>query len=355
MTHEFKEIIENYYVAKQQGIPAVLATIVDVDGSSYRRPGVGMLILKNGKTIGAVSGGCVEKEVFRQAQTVFDSGKSKIMTYDGKYRLGCEGLLYILIEPFDISNACIQEIRQHLKSRVPFEIKSFYAKTETYLGTMVSIVQFKNKLDFPFSNVLDYSNTHQKALSCFHREIEPNFRLIIIGSEHDAVKLCEVAVMTGWDVEVVCSPKQPKRLEDFPGAVQMISSSPENLQIDKVDKQTAIILMSHNFAKDLLYLQALKEYTPVYIGLLGPAKRREKLLSAFIDYFPEVSQEFINSIRGPAGLNLGAETPQEIAIAIIAEILSVVRGQKAIPLQEKKGAIHDDFQKDNIAINVIKT
>jgi len=100
--------------------------------------------------------------------------------------------------------------------------------------------------------------------------------------------------------------------------------------------------MSHNFAKDLLYLQAITNYNPVYIGLLGPAKRREKLLSALIEYNPEVSNVFLDNVRGPAGLNLGSETPEEIAISIIAEILSIIRNQKPISLQDKKGAIHDD-------------
>ena len=100
MTHEFKTIVENYLLAKKQGLKSVLATVVHLEGSSYRKPGVRMLILENGKMIGAVSGGCVEKDILRQSDTVFKSGVSKMMTYDGRYRLGCEGVLYILIEPF---------------------------------------------------------------------------------------------------------------------------------------------------------------------------------------------------------------------------------------------------------------
>lgn len=349
MTHEFKEIIESYHKAKQQGIPAVMATVVDVEGSSYRRPGVGMLILQNGKMIGAVSGGCVEKEVLRQAQSVFVSGESKMMTYDGKYRLGCEGLLYILIETFDISTIEIATIQRHLKSRVPFEIKSWYSKTEREISTMGSIVQFKGDQAFCFSQ----DTKPGDCLESFVRKMQPCFRLIIIGTEHDAVQLCKLASATGWEVDIVGSPQHPKELEDFPGAKEIIHSTPEDLSIDHIDDQTAVILMSHNFAKDLLYLQALKETSPVYIGLLGPAQRREKLLSAFIEYFPEVTDRFLDAIHGPAGLNLGAETPQEIAISIIAEILSVIRGQNPIPLQAKKGAIHDDPKRKKI--NAIPT
>ncbi|WP_109300045.1 XdhC family protein [Aquimarina sp. AU474] len=349
MTHEFKEIIASYAVAKQQGIPAVMATVVDVEGSSYRRPGVGMLILKNGKTIGAVSGGCVEKEVLRQAQTVFDSGSPKVMTYDGKYRLGCEGLLYILIETFEINNAGIESIQKHLELRIPFDIKSFYSKIDDHNSNMGSVVVFEKSNTFFFSDQVDQVSFPQHTdTECFFREMKPCFRLIIIGAEHDAAQLCTLASVMGWEVEVICSPKAPKNLEDFPGAKEVTPVSHEELRITNDDDQTAIVLMTHNFAKDLLYLQAIKDVNVSYIGLLGPARRREKLLSAFIEYYPEVTAEFIEIIHGPAGLNLGAETPQEIAIAIIAEILSVIRDQDPIPLQDKKGAIHDDSKRKSI-------
>ena len=104
MTHELKEIVKEAIKNQALGIKNVLATVVDLDGSSYRHPGVRMLLSSTGKMIGAVSGGCVEKEVLRSANSVFETGKSKIMTYDGRYRLGCEGVLYILLEPFKVSD-----------------------------------------------------------------------------------------------------------------------------------------------------------------------------------------------------------------------------------------------------------
>ncbi len=350
MTHEFKEIITSYEKARQQGILAVMATVVDVEGSSYRRPGVGMLILQNGVAKGAVSGGCVEKEVLRQSQSVFQSGIPKIMTYDGKYRLGCEGILYILIEPFDIDETVIDSIKKHLSSRKPFEITSYFSKTETNKN-MGSVIQFEEEQKISFSSNLPQTTT----LPCFQRIMEPCFRLIIIGAEHDAVVLCQLASVTGWEIEVVSTPQSPKQLKEFPGANKIHNCGPEDVKLDHVDDQTAIILMTHNFAKDVLYLQALKEYNPIYIGLLGPARRREKLISAFIEYHPEISEEFLDILHGPAGLNLGAETPQEIAIAIIAEILSVIRNQKPIPLQDKKGAIHDDVKRKHLNVLSNKT
>ncbi|MBQ4802496.1 XdhC family protein [Aquimarina sp. MMG015] len=349
MTHEFKEIITSYKEANKKGVRAVMATIVDVDGSSYRRPGVGMLILENGEMTGAVSGGCVEKEVLRQSQSVFADNRAKIMTYNGRYRLGCEGVLYILIEPFSIHSDVITTIEDYLFSRIPFEINSHYSKKEDFVETMGSTISFGDFKELEFSSCFDIHLVKNNiSFDCFSRSMQPCFRLIIIGWEHDAIELCAIANATGWEVEIVNTPKKPKIASDFPGATKVLNQSPEELFIDKVDKQTAIILMTHNFAKDLLYLQAIKNALPVYIGLLGPSKRREKLLSAFIEYFPDVSEEFIDCIYGPAGLNLGAETPKEIAISIIAEILSVVRDQEPISLQDKVGGIHGSSKQEKL-------
>ena len=92
MTHELKKLVQAFTDAKERGLKSVLVTVVALDGSSYRKPGVRMLVLENGKMIGAVSGGCVEKEILIQSQSVFESTISKVMTYDGRYRLGCEGV-----------------------------------------------------------------------------------------------------------------------------------------------------------------------------------------------------------------------------------------------------------------------
>ena len=95
------------------------------------------------------------------------------------------------------------------------------------------------------------------------------------------------------------------------------NASVEGIDKITIDKQTAIVFMTHNFANDLKYLLAIKDKEPAYIGLLGPAKRRDDLLSKFMEYCSEnVNYNFLDKIYGPAGINIGAETPQEIAIII---------------------------------------
>ena len=338
MTHEFKKIVQNYIKIREKGLKTVLATVVKLDGSSYRRPGVRMLISEDGQMTGAVSGGCVEKEVLRQSQGVFNDGVAKIMTYDGRYRLGCEGILYILLEPFSVDDDFITAFKSNLKSRVSFNIKSYFALSENNTASMGSVIKYENGTSLPFSAHFNPKIDPKKEV--FEQEMSPAFKLIIIGAEHDAVQLCITAAQLGWEVTIVASPKDPKILLNFPGAEEILHVIPEELPTSKIDEETAIILMNHNYALDLKFLTFLKETLPAYIGLLGPGKRREKLLNEFMEYCPEVNYDFFDRIHGPSGLNIGAETPQEIAVSIVAEILATVRNQNPIALKDKSGAIH---------------
>lgn len=335
MTHEFKHIIREAIQAKSKGLKSVLASVVDLDGSSYRRPGVRMLILENGNMVGAVSGGCVEKEVVLQAQSVFETGQSKMMTYDGRYRLGCEGVLYILLEEVNVESSFEDTFFKCLRDRNSFEVISKYKRAEGIfegIGSEVIIGTTR----FTISN----KSVESSDGLVFHQNMPPCFKLIIIGAEHDAVQLCKYAALTGWEVTVVAGVSEAKSVNYFEGAQDLITTTPENIDISTIDAQTAVVLMTHNFAYDLRYLVALSKTKPNYIGLLGPTKRREDLLSQLIEYCPDISNDFLESIHGPAGLDIGSETPQEIAISIVSEILAVTRKRDPKSLNQKAGSIH---------------
>lgn len=340
MTHEFKKIVEEAIIANHNGFNTVMASVVALDGSSYRKPGVRMLIIENGQMIGAVSGGCIEKEICLQAESVLKTGVSKIMTYDGRYRLGCEGVLYILIEPFKPYKAFETAFIKCLIERNSFEIISYFdKKTGTFLG-MGTWVNFKGE-QFSISGAENNNDTiNKESLSVFKHTMEPCFKLVIIGAEHDAVQLCKLASQTGWEVTIISGPSESKIIQNFPGAKEIKYITAEELGIEKIDDQTAVVLMTHNFANDLRHLVALEKANPIYIGILGPVSRRDDLLSQFMEYCPDVTDEFLELIHGPAGLNIGSETPQEIAISIISEILAVVRNQEPMSLSKKTGSIH---------------
>lgn len=335
MLHELKDIIRSAKLAKQKGIKTALASVVALDGSSYRRPGVRMSVQDNGKMIGAVSGGCVEKEVLRQAQSVFETDTPKLMVYDGRYRLGCEGVLYILIEPFNPENSFFEAFEKQCNLRKSFKISSSFSKEE--------VNRFKGSSTFYLNNATFpvYKNAQQEeSLNVFEQIIQPGFKLVVVGSEHDAVQLCKYASLTGWDVDIVAPPDDPKTIENFPGASNYLGISETEFENLKFDSQTAVVMMTHSYVKDLKYLSVLLEKDLPYIGLLGSSKRREKLIDELLERNENISDDFFDRLYGPTGINIGAETPQEIAISILAEILTVIRNQKPISLRDKTRGIH---------------
>ena len=146
----------------------------------------------------------------------------------------------------------------------------------------------------------------------------------------------------GWDVYIITSLSDPKTIKDFPKAQQVLHESPESFDVGLIKEETAVILMTHNFAKDLQYLFALREVTTVYIGILGSVKRREELLNSIIEQFPLIDDAFIDKIHSPAGLNIGAITPQEIALSICAKILAISRERTPTSLRNSTGGIHSE-------------
>jgi xanthine/CO dehydrogenase XdhC/CoxF family maturation factor len=335
MLHELKNIFNAAKKATSKNLKTVFVSVVALDGSSYRRPGVRMSIQEDGVMIGAVSGGCVEKEIARQAQSVFKEGIPKLMVYDGRYRLGCEGILYILIEPFAPSEGFFLAFENQWKSRKPFTIESYFSKKEEHRHNGGSVFNFSEE-SFSLSPIVQTEN----FLDCLHQPIKAGFQLIIVGSEHDAVELCKYASQTGWEVCIVAPPDDPKSIDHFPGASQYLGIDETAFAQESFDEQTAVVIMTHSFVKDLKYLGSIRNKHPRYIGLLGPSKRREKMIHELFEYYPDIEESFINAIHGPAGINIGAETPQEIAISIIGEILTVARNQELMLLKDKPKGIH---------------
>jgi xanthine/CO dehydrogenase XdhC/CoxF family maturation factor len=313
-------------------------SVVALEGSSYRRPGVRMVISEDGVSVGAVSGGCVEKEIDRQAQSVFQSGKAKIMTYDGRLRVGCEGIVHILIEPVSLSDELLKDFESTLHDRKKFRMDVYYYKT---------VGEYKNTGTLATLNGNIYSLNpyfHASQIDdqeCFSQSFNPLFQLYIFGAEHDAVQLCQEAKSLGWEVTIVASAGESKSCDFFPGAASLITPSYKEIDTSVLDEQTAVVLMTHSFNKDVQYLKALKDSNPVYIGLVGSVKRRERVLSMMLDYCPDISTEFLEQIYGPAGINIGAESAAEIAVSILAEILSVGRNKKPESLRNKVGSIHE--------------
>lgn len=340
MIYEFENIIKACLTAGKEGQKVVMASVVALEGSSYRRPGVRMLLREDGHMEGAVSGGCVEREILRRAQSVFATGIPKIMTYDGRYRLGCEGILYILIEPLQLSQAFVARFEATIAKREPLVLRSVFVKEETDLEAGGTRVEFCDGTIMSLNESMKVG----EAAEVFTQELAPSLRLLIVGAEHDAEKMSRAARFTGWQPVIVAPADDARTAENFPAAFKVVNTTPEHLDTSLIDKHTAVLLMTHSYVTDLRYLLKLREVKLAYLGVLGPVRRRERLFGDLMEQCDDLDPAFLERIHGPAGLHLGAETPEEIAIAVIAEILSVIRQQTVMPLKDKKGRIHENVK-----------
>jgi xanthine dehydrogenase accessory factor len=340
MIHEFKEIINQAIINQQKGLKNVLASVVHLEGSSYRKPGVRMLISENFNAVGAVSGGCVEKDIILRSKSVFKDSKPKVITYDGRYRLGCEGILYILIEPFFISDEFLNEFIEANAKRTALKIESTFLQKDEVFGNFGTSITFENQNQFTFSETFKINSKEDLDFDTFTQILQPAFRFIIIGGEHDAVKLCKIAANLGWEVDVITSAKDSSNITDFPGAHSVVGESPETINFKNIEENTAIVIMNHSYVQDLKYLVKLTDYNAKYIGILGSTKKRERLFNELLEFTPDISDAFFDNIYAPAGLHIGAKTPEEIAISIISEILAIFRNKEPFSLRKLNGNIY---------------
>jgi len=243
-----------------------------------------------------------------------------------------------LIEPAFLSGELLEAFKNQLESRKSFQMDSFFNTEVGEYNDVGSVLRINGNHYSLNPNFKDNKTGSQK---CFTQTFEPLFQLFIFGAEHDAVQLSQAAKLLGWEVTVVASPEESKSCDYFPGAASLITPAFDDIDTSAIDEQTAVVLMTHSFNKDVQYLMALKDINPAYIGLLGSVNRRERVISMLLEQVPDLPLEFIEQIHGPAGINIGAENAAEISISILAEILSVVRKQKPVALREKVGAIHE--------------
>lgn len=282
-----------------------------------------MLITQDGQMTGAISGGCVEKEILKQSESVFKNEKAKIITYDGRYRLGCEGLIYILIEPFNPDHTFIEAFNKVISLRKPFTIEAYYTPINGEFINMGSVFYFSG-IPYTVHHLFNLENNpHQK----YTQNLPPTFRLLLFGNEHDSVHLCQLSALCGWQVEIFTSSPTIDQLDHFSMASKVQYIQPDEIPNLDIDNETAIVLMTHNYAKDLAYLLNLakSKNKPCYIGVLGSKIRMHQLESNLFEQLPWLDNNFIDLLHGPAGLDIGSITPQEIAISIISEITQKVR------------------------------
>lgn len=359
---EIKDIVKTFDEAIRQGKKTALATVVHVEGSSYRRPGARMLVTEDGKLTGAISGGCLEGDALRKAVLAIVQQKNKLVIYDTTdeddaklgIQLGCNGIVSILFEPINHKDAAnpINLLRNLTKDLKPAVLLTGYSLNNgQHFGTchaenlpfsirkeLLSIAaEVLAKGSSLFADFLLENNRQQ----FFIEYCRPAISLVIVGAGNDAIPLVSMANIVGWPVTIVDGRPSHASVQRFPLAETLLPGKPQEVihQL-KINERTAVVLMTHNYNYDIEILALLMEKSFPYLGMLGPASKRARMLRELEEKGNTYSDEALQKIHGPTGLDLGAETPEEIALSIITEIMAVLQKKQPIPLKQKQQAIH---------------
>ena len=367
---EIKDIIRSFDEAQQQGKQTALATVVHLDGSSYRRPGARMLITDEGQLTGAISGGCLEGDALRKALLVMSQQRSMLVTYDtmdeddAKFGigLGCNGIIQVLIEPInpgepDNPIQLLRIVAEKREKAVVVTLFSLENKKDTQPGTRLLLKEnYQQERNTPLKEILVKDGmktlregrsvfrtyqTESQNLTAFIELVEPAVSLIAIGAGNDVVPLIAMAEILGWETTVIDGRPAYAKKERFVPSCQVLVSKPENVisQIE-IDNRTVFVLMTHNYNYDLAMLQQLLIKNVIYVGMLGPKKKLDRILGELRDQGASFTEEQLASVHSPVGLDIGAETSEEIALSILSEIKAVLSGKQGLSLHSNTGSIH---------------
>lgn len=364
---EIKTILDLVAEKEVSNEKYAIAQVVNVEGSSYRREGARMIVFESGIFEGGISGGCLEGDTLKRSQLAILKQKPSLITYDTSKEkeigigLGCNGIIDVLMTPIDPESSTLEILRKCLSERkshiivtitsIEPEIESvklgssFYYNTEkeelddmppsnlkTFLHNQIQEVVERNK------SCRSYFASDELKASMFIEIIPAQFHIAIYGDNYDVYPMIKLAEVLDWDISLVGNMQKLKKEK-----IQSVSNiyHKDFKERPLIDGRTAVILMAHDFKTDIKNLQeALKSPSP-YIASLGPKKRFIKMLEKLKERDVLLSEDDLVRIHAPSGLEIGANTPEEIAMSIFSEILSVFAGKSGGMLKFKSGPIHD--------------
>lgn len=370
---EIRSIVNAFDLAVAAGKKTALATVVHVEGSSYRRPGARMLITEDAELTGSISGGCLEGDAFRKALHVILSDRTMLVTYDTAddddarfgMGLGCQGVIQVLIEPLQGEKglAIIELLRRAIATRQPSALVTLFSlkdKKAPQYGSCFLLTEAQGQ--FGVIPVLQRELVLAEAQLVMHKQrssfksyqlndeeiivftemILPPLSLVIVGAGNDVIPLVKMADLLGWNSTVIDGRPMYANKERFPTASCQVlhAKADQVLQHVVIDQRTAFVLMSHNYNYDIAILKAILDKDLMYIGVLGPHKKMNMMMDELVAEGIILTAEQKERIHGPVGLNIGAETAEEIAVSIIAEIQATITSSMPQPLREKKDVIH---------------
>jgi len=363
---EIRDIIQAYDLALQKGLRAALATVVHVEGSSYRRPGARMLVTEDGRLTGAISGGCLEGDALHKALFAIQQQQNKLVVYDTTgeddlkfgVQLGCNGIVDILFEPIDSRQPYnpIQLLRELIRERRDAVLVTLFSSDRTGQQPGTSLLYTGDVLQTSLPGgtqemVLgDIRSAFQEKESYFKQY--PSFNgfveylptppaLVIAGAGNDVIPLVEITSLLGWHTTVVDGRPHHATRERFPKADEVLVAKPQEvLSRVRTDAHTLFVLMTHNYNYDLALLKELLQRNYPYIGILGPRKKLDRMLEELSQAGLTPDERQLSVLHGPVGLDIGAETAQEIAVSIVAEIKVILSRREGSMLKNKNHPIH---------------
>ncbi|MBL9174543.1 MAG: XdhC family protein [Verrucomicrobiales bacterium] len=360
--NELQSILQEWRRLGVTAETSVLATVVQVRGSSYRRPGARMLLLPNGRRVGTISGGCLEGDVARKAAWWTSQGLGVVRTFDNsapdvawEFGLGCNGVISILLER--VASPGVRESLEFIEARqsaetpcaiatvirtgdgTPWRIGDrWFRDAEGDAGGSLSGSPLAAAVSDAMQTTLEEEAGrlfHSPEADVFIEWIGLPQRLVVFGGGLDVVPLARMAAILGWRVTVVDAHSGPASSGRFPGVERVVPlPDGDDLSSLGIDERAAVVLMTHNYPRDRALLPRILECHPRYLGLLGPHHRAESL---FRDAGVEPGS---CDIHAPVGLDLGADHPETIALSIVAEIQSVLAGRAGGSLRRRRGSLH---------------
>jgi xanthine/CO dehydrogenase XdhC/CoxF family maturation factor len=368
---ETAEVLEAISRLKSEDRALALATIVSVHGSTYRRPGARLLVPEEGPAIGNLSGGCLEGDVEELARDVMASGETRLKTYDltaedeavWGWGLGCNGTIEVFIEPARRAAETADVLRTALNESLSLAVATVIESDSQRIEPGARLVLYpsgqregslghssldeaavsacESSLGAGITDVVEVDSSGGRA-RLFVEVLKPPLRLLVCGAGHDAIPLVAQASNLGWRVEVIDDRSAFLDSERFPGAHHFVNTTPgEAAGRTNPDSSSYVVVMSHNYLRDRDYLRSFLGSEAAYIGMLGPRARLSRLLDDLASEGVRATDDQVERVYGPAGLDLGGEGPEEIAAAIVAEILAMSRGRPAGPLRRREGPIHE--------------
>ena len=319
--------------------PSVLATLATAEGSSYRRPGARLLVTANGGRIGSISGGSLEEDVIARAVQVLATGRAETVVYDTTSEndlvwgvgLGCHGVVRVVIEKLPPRPAWVVTLAENFASRHSTSLAITYqADNAGQLGTRLASEPAEGG---------DGSSAAKGAV--FLNAIPPPTALVIFGAGDDAQPLARLAHELGWHVAIADPRAGFATASRFPTADALVVA-PANELVDRValDAGTLAVVMTHHYVHDVPLLGALLPRPLAFLGLLGPKKRADKILADLAGAGVAVTLEQRTRLHAPVGLDLGADSPEQVALAIVAEMQATLSGRDAQPLRQRTRPIH---------------